>query len=73
MNPILIRFTELIIMSDFRQLTDEEKIEVKHCKQELSKRFFRIGNLLEQSYIAHCTNDKEWQFKICEGLEKEGL
>jgi hypothetical protein len=64
------RMAELYELKKQRRLTDEEAVERDHC-QEINVKFcWHMARLYELSYLAHCTQDKEWQHSICEEIDQ---
>jgi hypothetical protein len=63
------RMAELYVLRKKRKLTNEEILEMDHC-QEINVKFcWHMAKLYELSYLAHCTDDHEWQQSICEAID----
>ncbi|PTM58344.1 DUF7667 family protein [Desmospora activa] len=66
------RMAELWTIQQRQGLSPEQITEMAHCLKVNVQRAWRIAFLMECSYLAHTTNDVEWQFEICAELEKLG-
>lgn len=64
------RMAELYNINRMRQLTDKEMDEMAICVQANFNRVWEVAKLKNLSYLAHMTDDVEWQHELCAKLEK---
>jgi len=63
------RLAELYSVNRNRQLTDKEMDEMAICLQANFNRAWEVAKLKNMSYLAHMTNDVEWQHELCTKLD----
>lgn len=69
-NPVADRFIELSILKQHRKLTLSETREFNESFRYLEKLEWKKTKLKNLSYVAHITDDTDWQHEICAELEK---
>jgi hypothetical protein len=70
MWPTHQRLAELwFIQEHQRSLTEEEWSEFKHCLEAHTRKAMKLSRLYNLSYVAHITNDTEWQHDLCAKID----
>lgn len=70
LQPYHWRLSELVRAMQKRRLNDQEAVDMHHCLQLHEKYCWNIAKLEELSYLAHVTNDTDWQLEICARIDE---
>lgn len=72
MHPIYARLAELWNLHEYgeRPLTDEEWSDLKNCLTVHVQKARKLGRLYNLSYMAHLSDDTDWQHEICAKIDR---
>ncbi|MDY7224677.1 DUF7667 family protein [Halalkalibacterium halodurans] len=73
-HPVHRRLAELTLkahhLGGYRKLSTEELTEIDHCLQASAMLIVRLDELKSLSFLAHETQDTEWQHAICNQIDE---
>lgn len=70
LQPFHWRLAELIRLMQKHHLNDQEAMEINQCLNAHERYCWKLAGLEEMSFLAHTTDDTEWQLEICGKIDQ---
>ncbi|RBP89361.1 hypothetical protein DFO70_1118 [Cytobacillus firmus] len=64
------RLAELRQKQRTRELNSQEEMELQQCLDANMFRCLQIARLQNESFVAHLSNDHDWQHDVCRKLDE---